>query len=333
MIKKPLLAATYKEEELNYPVYATPKIDGIRSLKLGNNMLSRTFKLIPNIKIRRELESVLPENADGEIIIVFKDNLESSQRSSLDCSRAGHSPQSTFNDTSSIVMTIDEDKKKKKFRDYKIVYYQFDLVNFPEKGYLDRMQEMASGPEVDTENVQVIKLIPERINNKMELLSFETRALEQGFEGVMIRSPNGKYKQGRSSVKEGILIKIKRFQDNEAEIIGFNELMNNLNEKQVNEVGASKRSHKKENLSSSGTLGSFNVRGTFEGNENCIFDIGTGMTNEQRRDYWNDRNNLLGKIVKYKYFPIGNELSSSGKLDFASPRHPVFLGFRSIIDI
>ena len=45
--------------------------------------------------------------------------------------------------------------------------------------------------------------------------------LNAGYEGLMLRDPNGIYKFGRSSVKENILLKVKEFMDDEAEIIAF----------------------------------------------------------------------------------------------------------------
>jgi len=75
----------------------------------------------------------------------------------------------------------------------------------------------------------VIKLLPRVINSAEELDAFEAACLRDGFEGVMLRSPSGRYKFGRSTLKENLLLKLKRFEDAEAQIIGFEELSHNAN--------------------------------------------------------------------------------------------------------
>ncbi|MFM7851045.1 MAG: hypothetical protein ACKO96_03815, partial [Flammeovirgaceae bacterium] len=61
--------------------------------------------------------------------------------------------------------------------------------------------------------------------------------LERGYEGVMIRGLHGPYKQGRATLKQGWLMKLKEFDDDEAVIIGYEEKMKNNNAAQVNELG------------------------------------------------------------------------------------------------
>jgi DNA ligase-1 len=52
------------------------------------------------------------------------------------------------------------------------------------------------------------------------------------------------------------------------------------------------------------------------------FEIGTGFTEADRRELWVAP--PIGNLVKYKYFAYGVK---------DKPRHPVFLGFRSPIDL
>ena len=67
-MNQPMLAATYKnDEQLEFPLLATPKVDGVRALIVNGKLVSRSFKPIPNDKIRSVLEDMLPEGADGEL--------------------------------------------------------------------------------------------------------------------------------------------------------------------------------------------------------------------------------------------------------------------------
>ena len=69
----------------------------------------------------------------------------------------------------------------------------------------------------------------------------------------------------------------------------------------------------------SGTLGSVVV--DFKGNE---VNVGTGFSDEQRATFWNDRDNLVGKLCEVKY----KEVSSDKKTGDESLQFPVFVGIR-----
>jgi DNA ligase-1 len=173
-----------------------------------------------------------------------------------------------------------------------------------------------------------ITVVPHQyVESLKELLDFESEMLTKGWEGIMIRDPDGPYKQGRSTFNEGYLIKIKRFEDSEAEILGCYEQETNTNEATINEVGRSKRSSHKEGKVPNGHLGGFYVRDLTTGVE---FDVGTmlGITKEQRRNMWinfcSEPSGYIGQTIKYKFQPIGVK---------DKPRTPILLGFRSSIDM
>ena len=68
-------------------------------------------------------------------------------------------------------------------------------------------------------------------------------------------SPDGPYKCGRSTVREGYLLKLKRFADGEAVILGCCEQMHNANAAQQDAFGRTKRSSHKDNKIGKATLG------------------------------------------------------------------------------
>jgi DNA ligase-1 len=259
--------------------------------------VSRTFKPIRNAELAAAVKDLLPDGSDGELIM-----------------------GGTFQNTTSMVMSAD-----KTIGNEKAYFYWFDYVlDDNKKPYLERINDMKKfvedHPDILTASpVKIVPLVPTEIKTIEELLKYETEVLEEKFEGVMLRSANGPYKFGRSTLKEGSLVKMKKFDDDEAVIIGFNELQKNTNEKTKDEFGYAKRSSHKNGKIEQDTLGSIDV------NWNGIhFSIGSGFTAEQRKEFWNDRDNLLGKIVKFKYFATGMK---------EAPRFPIFLGFRSEDDM
>ena len=135
----------------------------------------------------------------------------------------------------------------------------------------------------------------------------------------MVRSLGGPYKQGRSTEKEGYLLKIKRFEDAEAEVIGFEERMHNGNSATTNALGRTERSSHKENLIGRGDLGALTVKGLQAPYKGVEFNIGSGFDDQERMSIWQNKSEYVGKIVKFRYFPLGSK---------DRPRFPTFEGWR-----
>jgi DNA ligase-1 len=139
-------------------------------------------------------------------------------------------------------------------------------------------------------------------------------------EGVILRDPAGLYKFGRSG-KTGPLLKVKRFIDFEAEVVGVYEEMHNANEAKTNELGRTERSTAKAGLVGKGTLGGLVLRALNGPAEGVEFRCGTGFDADARKVLWKHRERLTGKTAKIKSFPIGVK---------DKPRHPVWLGWRDM---
>ena len=282
---QPMLASSIELSEVKYPVYCSPKYDGIRCIIRDGIAVSRKLKEIPNKYVSSWLK-LCPSNLDGELIL----------------------PNSSFNKIQSAFMS--EEGEPINFE-----FHVFDVIL--EKPYIQRMIELA---EMELPAF-CKKVLPVRMDNEEELSAYEQNCVEKlKFEGVMLRSRDGSYKFGRSTVKQGYLLKVKRFQDAEATIVGFEEMMHNENEKTKDELGHSKRSTKKEGMVPAGILGSFVV----EMADGQRFNVSTGMTMEDRKIYWDSRSSMMGKLIKYKY-------QESGAKNL--PRFPVFLGLRHTDDM
>lgn len=307
MIKKPLLAEAIDIEDVQYPVIASPKLDGIRCLKVNGKVVSRNFKPIPNRFIRETLERILPDGADGEIMV-----------------------DGTFQDCTSAVMSFDGQPD--------FCYNMFDYVrNSLDDPYEWRLEDMENwyfvsvlfeppeGANETREDVKkYVKLVPNVfINNVQELKAYEQRMVSEGFEGVMVRSPEGRYKCGRSTVKERILLKIKRWKHSEFRITGFEEKMHNQNEAKVDALGHTERSTHKAGMIPAGTLGTL-LGEDIHHPEWGEMRFGSGMDDAFRDLVWNKKEEFLGKICRYKY-------QEPGMKD--KPRFPIFEGIRHPDDL
>lgn len=149
--------------------------------------------------------------------------------------------------------------------------------------------------------------------------SLVSRHKELGYEGTMLWNYNQHYKFGRSTKKDQYLLKVKEFIDDEAEVIGIVEKMKNNNKAEKDALGRTKRSSAKAGKVPAGVMGALVLR--WRGTE---FEIGTGFTAAQRKEIWENRGEIIGSIVKFKYQEVG----SKGR-----PRFPSFLGFRHKDDL
>lgn len=287
-IKKPLLAGNFDPKKTKFPYIATPKIDGIRFLMVNGVAVSRTFKPIRNKYIQSLLTQYLPDGIDGE----------------LTCG-------DTFQSSTSGIMSIEG---KPEFK-----VWVFDYVDPNTETINPFYARMLSVPDIDeTLNHEVLKGI--MVHNMEELESYETQCLQENYEGVMLRDPYGTYKFGRSTVNDGILLKLKRFEDAEAVLIDIEEKMSNQNAAELDNFGNIKRSASLEGMVGANTAGTLIVCNA----EGQVFGIGSGLDDAMRAELWKNKDQYIGKLVKYKYFPHGvKEL----------PRHPVFLSFRDPDDL
>lgn len=294
-----MLASPVEEkhlDDLKYPVICSPKIDGVRILALNGVLYSRSMKPIRNkALIDKFSKSKYKDiNFDGEITVVDKTD------------------PNVYRITTSYVNSFDKEEDES----HKFIINVFDILNVDDLDtpYIDRLKSIP-----DFDDPLFSKLEYKVCNNNKEVLEYEQHCLNAGYEGIMIRSSNGKYKLGRSTLKEGIILKLKRFSDYEATIVGFVEEYKNLNEAKKNELGHTERSSAKDGLVPNGRLGALICK--FNDIE---FNIGSGFTYEERSEIWNNRGFYIGKLVKFKCFEVGVK---------DAPRFPIFLGFRNPDDL
>lgn len=288
VITRPLLAGNFDPQKAKFPYIATPKIDGIRFLMVNGVAVSRTFKPIRNKHIQQLLSENLKDGVDGEL-----------------------TSGNTFQSSTSAVMTIENEP------DFKV--WIFDYVN-PKVETIAPFEERIRSISFLNLPFDYEILTGTLIHSLEELNEYESICLREGYEGVMLRDPMGTYKFGRSTVNDNILLKVKRFEDDEAELIAIEEKMSNQNEIEYDAFGKIKRSSSLDGMIGANTAGTLIVRNK-NGQE---FGIGSGLTDLMREEIWNNQEKYIGKLVKYKYFPQGvKEL----------PRHPVLLGIRSEDDL
>lgn len=293
MIKKPMKAPSkpITDEELSqlsYPVYGSPKLDGLRCIT-NNGAFTSSMKKIQNAYIQSVLSMPEYSGHDGEIVVGEPND------------------PNAFANTTGAVRRFDGEPNFK--------YYVFDRWD-AKLPYFSRRLAIE-------ESEVIIAIEQKRLNSPQEVIDYTNWCVEQGYEGAMIRSMDGCYKEGRCTFREMNIFKRKPVEDDEAKIVGFEEQMENLNEAFTNELGNTTRSTHQDNLIGKGRLGAFIVRSKKWGDE---FRIGTGLglTDVVRQEVWDNRDKYMGQIITYKY-------QAHGSID--APRCPIMKGFREKSDM
>lgn len=294
---KPMLAAPRPHPSMTFPQYASAKIDGIRAVIKDGIVFSRKLIPLPNRFLQETLGHPELNGLDGELTVgpAYAKNV--------------------MQVTSSAIMSEDGEPD--------FTFWVFDFWTCVDIPFAERFQIMqrAERDGVFEGQTRILLLKQPVMHNQKELDAFENTCLEQGYEGVILRKPLGHYKYGRSTAKEGHLVKLKRFVDAEAMVIGFEEKMHNANQATNDELGYTKRSSHQENLVPMDTLGALVVKDLATGVE---FSIGTGFNDALRKEIWARRPNYMSQIVTYKSFPLGVKVA---------PRFPVFKAFRDSRDM
>lgn len=284
---KPMLSASLDGvdlETLKYPLLASPKIDGLRCLIWEGVAYSRNAKPIRNRFVQEWAKNF--HNLDGELIVGSPTD-----------------PHCLAN-TQSGVMSFEGEP------DFK--FYCFDS---PERicPEFDPAQDWLSE---EVQDDRIVHVQQARVWNVQQLLDQEEVALHEGYEGLMLRSPTGPYKHGRSTLREGYLMKLKRFQDGEAVVIALEEGHQNNNELERDELGRAKRSKVSSGLAPSGMVGTIIVEDPTWGTLRLAPGL---MSHAERIALLACPASIVGRVVHWRSFGYGVK---------DKPRFPRYYGIR-----
>lgn len=316
---KPALACDFDETKLKFPLLASVKVDGVRGISLNGEITGRSLKKFKNPFVSKMFDSALFFGFDGELVL------------------GDYTSPTLCSDTTGFV-NRQTPKDGKPTESDQLYWYVFDCLDVEviDMPYEKRFQALTMLVNALHENNLAlnVRIMPTKMVHSMEeLLAFEEECLEAGFEGVIIRDPNGMHKSGRATLKGGTYLRIKRFVDFEGIIESFEEAMENTNEAKTNELGRTERSTHQANMVPKGMVGSLKLRTlqdvVYNGKvlipKGELVTVGPGaMSHEDRVAYFKNPDMILGKIGKAKFFP---------KIQKDKLRFPTFLSLRAEEDM
>lgn len=271
----PMLAYELKDmKKLKFPVFVQPKMDGVRCLARWHGdhiqLLSRGGKPYSVEHIAKRLESILLPGTvfDGELYIhnVLRQDIQALVKKPRD---------EMYGDTG--------------YTSSDLEYWVYDCFSIDalSRPFSDRLEDLKNVLQYKDSTIR--RVITQRSTDVDDLIARHKMYVANGFEGTIIRLPDGPYELANRSRS---LLKHKDFQDAEFEIVGFGEGV-----------------------------------GKFEGcviwkcktDSDGIFDVVPKGTLQQKKKWFLEAKKHIGEKLTVKF----QDLSSSG-----IPSFPVGIGFR-----
>ena len=288
---KPMLAPNEAIDirDISYPVYVSDKLDGIRCLFINGEMLSRSLKPIRNKQLNKRFEflKVLSKKHDT----IFDGEL--------------YLHNHTFQEITSYVSTEDKEPPEE------LKFYCFDCFNTDISAFQDRV---ALFNNILSKYKDVVCVEQTEIYYSEDITPMFEYALQNNYEGLILKNPYGHYKFGRATVTQNLMYKVKPFKTYDLKVIGTFERMKNTNDSEINELGNKYKSNtladKKPTGIAAGFITIYNnkeMKVTLTGNEAF------------RKNIWDNKNDYVGQTIEVK----GMEVGSKDVL-----RHPTFVRFR-----
>lgn len=274
-------------ELVKYPVRVEPKLDGLRCIAVKVNEEVTLFTR--NGTILETLPSIAAAIAaspwdnfvlDGEVM------------------------GANWNESASVVMS-----HKKNKDDSGMIYHVFDAMPFVDWKEQDNIMPMHERVELVEELVKqiensTVKQVPGLdVNDELEMLTFYSKKLDEGYEGIMVKELQALYAFKRSPAVK----KLKPVATYEGVIVNAYE---------------GTRGSKREGL-----WGGFEVVLP----NGIVTRVGGGFSDKLKAEIGVDPKSFLGKIIEIEGQPEpgqGNGLTKDGKVRF-----PVFIRFREPGDV
>ena len=211
--------------------------------------------------------------------------------------KEGLSDSEAFQKGTGIAMSKDNDKSELKL----VIFDMFPLDEFwngkSKEPYSNRKKHLIELGEkitaLGTDNLEIVQMCYEGYDHS-EIWKWLDYAEQNDWEGVILNIDTP-YECKRTKN----LIKVKKFYTYDLEVVGVEE-----------GTGRNK-----------GTLGALVVK-----YKNNTVNVGSGFTDEERSYYWNNQNEIIGRVIEVKY----KEITTDKKTGLESLQFPVYVGLREV---
>lgn len=314
---KPMLFAneSISAEDIVYPQLCSYKLDGIRCIvHPEHGLMTRSLKPIVNKQLQdkfQPLVDIAQKNhiiLDGEIyshIRSFQEITRAVMTQDLyDAKTLAKIEKEGYSNPAEYSRILVENMQ---FWCFDCVYYNDDGPDTPFHNRLTLIKSVSDliSTDVFVPCKQVIVKSAEDTQKIYEL------GLKYNYEGVIIKNPSGRYKFGRTTLKENLGYKFKPYIEKSAIIKGVvqaTEVRDGV-ESTINELGYSVTSKKKDDRVLIDKASAFLV--DWEGRD---LKVTIAATDAEKEQIWADRDMFIGCELLFKAMDVGAK---------DLPRHPV----------
>jgi hypothetical protein len=304
---KPMLAVNAIMSKFNKPMLGSKKMEGVRAEFTPEGLKTRPMKNFNNkwlaVKFNRVLNFCKENNVviEGEFYI---HGVEFNIISSI-CRRAEHE------DTDSIELHL------------------FDAYNplHPSANFQSRVNFLIDNIKELGQSVYVVQQV--YIATAEQAKEQYMIALEEGYEGYVLKDPNLGYKTGRSTVLEGYFLRMKEEDTYDGKVVRIEERMENLVESERNELGMMAKTQDKDMKAPTGLAAvAVTLCDQFPGQEirvtlsRKIKDYEDKPDIPSRESLWRNREDYPGRNIRFVGIPVKGML----------PRAPRFDAWRTDLD-
>lgn len=312
---KPILASDADLTKVRFPVWVLPKIDGVRALCQDGKLVGRSGKAFKNKLNTAFYSDPRFTGFDGEMVVarIWGDGICAETTSAL----------------STIKGTVET-----RWCLFDHLPDECEIHGPYSDRYLTLVRRVSRLYDEDPTLRERLWVVPYTaaysIEEVREIANFH---VENGYEGSILRDPNGLYKHGRATANEANYLRLKEFMDAEILVTEVVEGRTNNNELKATPHGYSERSTHTGNMMPNGMVGS--LRGTALQDVTAggrvvitkgqLIEVAAGkMSHAERKKYFKDPDTIVGKIAKYQFFPVGIK---------DKPRFPTFQTLRAPEDL
>jgi ATP-dependent DNA ligase len=281
VIMLPMLAHSFdkRKHNITYPCIVQRKFDGVRCFAMPDGRLLS--------RKGKEFPHLahLRADQDGKMlqtVATFDGEL--------------YSDEMTFQELVGLVKRVTlKDGDEERMKLIKLRVYDCYLSSNPNLDFVNRTDWLSEAFRKDSSIPSGWEIVDNfTAYHEDDIYRLQRQFIEEGYEGAMVRNHQGEYALGKRSAN---LQKVKTFQDGEYKIVGFDE-------------GVGKEAGCVIWECTTGVIGS-----NFVG----FFKVRPKGTQAQRRDWFNNASQYIGKMLTVKY----QELTDDG-----IPRFPVGISVR-----
>lgn len=278
-----IMLANKYEGKIKEDVSMSLKMDGIRNSIITVNgitkALSRQGKEIDGI------DYILDEYEELGLTDYFVDG------ELIRVNKENLSSDENFRLTTKIVNSKSNNKEGLEFIVFDITPME-DYIN--KKSSIKYKNRLKLMDELIGDKGKHIKLVEKfGITNDTNIIEEKlNEVIKNGQEGLILNTLNGKYEFGK---RPKSLLKVKKFNEADVLCVGINEGEGRLKS----------------------TTGSLVCKFLYKGEE-CTVEIGTGLSDSDRRTIFNNSELVVGKVITIRYFEVSKD-SKTGKYSLRFP--------------